>query len=216
MRLTSLSLTLGVAPQGAHIGPALSIIEICAVLYGAVLNAAITHFGHHDALAWADFETMLQTNVVAVVRMTTALIPYLESGSPGGGILIVSSMAGVNPVPYQTAYSATKAFLVHYGLGLWHELKGTHVSVTTYAPGGIATEMTSGEHFGPLKGWLAPVEDVARDGIEAFRKRRYLAIPGFSNRAGDLLFRVLPRQLVAGQLAAVYRKALQATPATRR
>ncbi len=38
MRLTSLSLTLGVSPQGAHIGPALSIVEICAVLYGAVLR----------------------------------------------------------------------------------------------------------------------------------------------------------------------------------
>ena len=184
-------------------------------LYGAVLNAAVTHFGHHDALSWADFETMLRTNVVSVVRMTTELIPYLEKGAPGGGILIVSSMAGINTVPYQTAYSGTKAFLVNYGLGLWHELKGTHVSVTTYAPGGIATEMTAGEKFGPLRGWLAPVDDVARDGIEAFRKRRYLAIPGMTNRAGDFLFRMLPRQLVASQLASVYRKALRAEAAQR-
>jgi short-subunit dehydrogenase len=185
-------------------------------IYGAVLNAAITHFGHHDALAWADFMTMLQTNVVSIVRMTTELIPYLEKGAPGGGILIVSSMAGINPVPYQTAYSGTKAFLVHYGLGLWHELKGTNVSVTTYAPGGIATEMTAGEKFGPLKAWLAPVDDVARDGLEAFRTRRYLAIPGVTNRAGDLLFRMMPRQFIASRLAAVYRKALQAEHATKR
>jgi short-subunit dehydrogenase len=178
-------------------------------LYGAVLNAAITHFGPYDALTWGEFDAMLRTNVVGVVRMTTELVPHLTKGAPGGGILIVSSMAGINPVPYQTAYSATKAFLVHYGLGLWHELQGTNVSVTTYAPAGIATEMTAGKKFGPLRGWLAPVDDVAQAGIEAFRTRKYLAIPGATNRFGDALFRVLPRQFVASRVAAVYRKALR-------
>jgi uncharacterized protein len=180
-------------------------------LYGAVLNAAITHFGPYDTQSWADFQTMLQTNVVSIVRMTSEILPQLRKGEAGGGILIVSSMAGINPVPYQTAYSATKAFLVHYGLGLWHELRGTNVSVTTYAPGGIATEMTAGEKFGPLRGWLAPVEDVAQCGIEAFRTRQYLAIPGVTNRAGDFLFRVLPRRFMAGRVAAVYKKALGAS-----
>jgi short-subunit dehydrogenase len=178
-------------------------------LYGAVLNAGVTHFGPYDAQSWADFLGMLNTNVVGVVRMTTELVPHLKGGDDGGGILIVSSMAGINPVPYQTAYSATKAFLVHYGLGLWHELRGSNVSVTTYAPAGIATEMTAGDKFSPLRGWLAPVDDVATFGIEAFRTRRYLAIPGATNQVGDLLFRLLPRQFVASRVASVYRKALR-------
>ncbi len=178
-------------------------------LYAAVLNAGVTHFGANEDLAWGDFMTMLQTNVVAVVRMTTELVPKLRAAGDGGGVLIVSSMAGINPVAYQTAYSATKAFLVHFGLGLYHEVQGTGVSVTTYAPAGIATEMTAGEKFGPLRGWLAPVEDVAEAGLEALRTRKYLAIPGATNRVGDLLFRLLPRQLVAGQVASVYRKALR-------
>ncbi len=177
-------------------------------VYGAVLNAGVTYFGPNDALSWADFDAMLRTNVTGVVRMTTTLVPHMTKGEAGGGILIVSSMAGVSPVPYQTAYSATKAFLVHYGLGLYHELSGTNVSVTTYAPAGIATEMTAGEKFTPLRGWLAPVDDVAESGLEAFRTRRYLAIPGVTNRAGDMLFRLLPREFVAGRVAAVYRKAL--------
>ena len=187
-------------------------------IYGAVLNAGVTHFGRQDALAWADFDAMLRTNVTGVVRMATELIPYLEAHHEapgiGGGILIVSSMAGINPVPYQTAYSATKAFLVHFGLGLWHELQGRNVSVTTYAPAGIATEMTAGEEFGKLRSWLADVNDVARDGIEAFRTRRYLAIPGATNRVGDAIMRMLPRRFVGGRLAAVYRKALHAQEST--
>jgi short-subunit dehydrogenase len=180
-------------------------------LYAAVLNAAVTHLGPHGELAWADFMTMLQTNVIAVVRMASELVPKLVAAGDGGGVLIVSSMAGINPVAYQTAYSATKAFLVHFGLGLYHELQGTGVSVTTYAPAGIATEMTAGEKFGPLRGWLAPVGDVAEAGVEALRTRRYLSIPGATNRVGDMLFRLLPRELLAGQVASVYRKALRKT-----
>ena len=97
-------------------------------LTAAVLNAGVTHFGHYHELAWKDFQTMLQTNVSAVVRMTTELVPHLEKDPGGGGLLIVSSMAGFTPVPYQTAYSATKAFLVSYGMGMWHELEGRNVS----------------------------------------------------------------------------------------
>jgi short-subunit dehydrogenase len=177
-------------------------------VYAAVLNAGVTYFGLHEGLAWDDFDRMLRTNVTSVVRLANALVPQLRSTGDGGGLLIVSSMAGVNPVAYQTAYSASKAFLVHFGLGLYHELHGTGVSVTTYAPAGIATEMTSGRKFAALRAWLAPVDQVAAAGIEAFQARKYFAIPGATNKIGDMLCRVLPRKLVAGQLASVYRKAL--------
>jgi len=177
-------------------------------LAAAVLNAGVTHFGHFHELSWADFQAMLATNVTAVVRMTTELVPHLEKAPGGGAILIVSSMAGFTPVAYQTAYAATKAFLISFGMGMWHELQGRNVSLTTYCPAGIQTEMTSGEKFGPLRGWLARVEDVAREGIDAMVGRRFLAIPGVQNRLGDALFRVLPRRFITGRLAAVYRGAL--------
>jgi short-subunit dehydrogenase len=180
-------------------------------LTAAVLNAGITHFGHFHELAWKDFQTMLHTNVSAVVRMTTELVPHLEKDPDGGGILIVSSMAGFTPVPFQTAYAATKAFLVHFGMGMWHELDGRNVSLTTFAPAGIETDMTSGEKFGPLRGWLAPVDEVAKEGLDALVKRRFLAIPGVQNRFGNVLFRFLPRRFLTGRMAAVYRDALGKT-----
>ncbi len=113
-------------------------------MYGAVLNAGVTHFGDHHELDWEEFDTMLSTNVRSIVRLSRALIPHMESSPEGGGLLFVSSMAGLTPVPYQTHYIATKAFLVHYGCGLSHELEDSNVSVTTLAPGGIVTEMTAG------------------------------------------------------------------------
>jgi hypothetical protein len=113
-------------------------------LYAAILNAGVTHFGPYQELAWPDFEAMLNTNVRGVVRLATQMIPRLEQRETGGGLMLVSSLTGLTPVPYQTAYSATKAFLATFGAGLWHELRGKDVSVTTYAPGGIATEQTAG------------------------------------------------------------------------
>lgn len=180
-------------------------------LYGAVLNAGITHFGEYHELTWENFQAMLATNVTGVVRLTTHLLPYLEERSEGGGVLIVSSMAGLTPVPYQTAYSATKAFLVNFGCGLFHETLGKNVSVTTFVPGGIQTEMTSGERFKALGGWLMPADKCAEEAIDCFQKRRYLHAPGVFMRAGTSLMGLVPKQFLAGRLARTYRGALDAT-----
>jgi short-subunit dehydrogenase len=119
-------------------------------LYAAILNAGITHFGPHEQLEWSEFQRMLDTNVTGVTRMTGLIIPKLEALAQGGGLMIVASMAGITPVPYQTHYSATKAFLVHLGCGLWHELQGHPLSITTFAPGGVVTEMTGAQGFQTL------------------------------------------------------------------
>jgi uncharacterized protein len=176
-------------------------------LFGAILNAGVTHFGHHAELSWDDFRKMLDTNVVATVRLSTALIPQLEA--QGGGLMIVSSMAGIFPVPYQTHYSATKAFLVHYGVGLWHELQGRNVSITSYAPSGVVSEMTAGENFTPLRRWLMPVDQAASEGVEAFRTRKYLHISGFANRVGSAFAKLLPQRFTTSLVAAQYRNALK-------
>jgi short-subunit dehydrogenase len=176
-------------------------------LFGAILNAGVTHFGPYADLSWDSFRTMLDTNVIATVRMATALIPSLEA--QGGGLMIVSSMAGIHPVPFQSHYSATKAFLVHFGVALWHELAGRNVSVTVYAPSGVVSEMTAGESFTPLRRWLMPVEQAASEGVEAFRARKYLHISGFVNRVGSVFARILPQRFATGLVAAQYRSALK-------
>jgi short-subunit dehydrogenase len=180
-------------------------------LSAAILNAGVTHFGRYDELAWKDFDAMLNTNVRGVVRMTTELIPHLEKDPGGGGILLVSSLSGIIPVAYQTAYSATKAFLVTFGTGMWHELRDRNVSITTYAPPGIVTEMTAGKRFEPLRGWLISLDKAAREAVFALRDRKYLHIPGIRDRWGSAVLRALPHGFVTGRLAAVYRDALAKT-----
>lgn len=187
---------------------ALSEVSKGPAIYGLILNAGVTHFGSYEALDLAKFQALLDTNVTSVVAFANALIPRIEREQPGGGVLFVSSMAGLQPIPFQSAYSGSKAFLIHYAAGLWHELRGRQISVTTLAPGGIDTEMTAGESFRPLSAWLMPVERCARLGLGAFRKREYLYIPGWSNRVGASLGRLLPRRWVTSLIARSYRRAL--------
>jgi len=175
----------------------------------AVLNAGVTHFGPYEELSYESFKRMLQINVTSVVHLATRLIPTMRTRDEGGAILLVSSLAGIVPVPYQSAYSGTKAFLVAFGTNLHEELRSSGVTVTTYAPAGIATEMTAGTRFDDLRGWLMPVDKCAQEGIDALVDHRNLYIPGFVNQAGSWLGRALPRGLVASVVGSRYRAALR-------
>lgn len=178
-------------------------------LYGAILNAGVTHFGDWDEQSWEGFERMQAVNVTSVVELSRLLLPHFEEQRTQGGLMLVSSMAGLTPTAYQTAYSATKAFLVHFGCGLHHEMKSRGVSVTTFCPGGIDTEMTSGARFNELRGWLMPVEKCAAEALKSYRARQYVGAPGFFNKVSNLVSRLAPQRLLHGQIAVQYRRSLQ-------
>jgi hypothetical protein len=56
-----------------------------------------------------------------------------------------------------------------------------------------------------------PVDAAAREGIEAFRTRKQLHVPGRINRIGTALLKLLPQRLVTSRVGAVYRRAIEQT-----
>ncbi len=177
-------------------------------LYAAILNAGITYFGKHADLSQDEFDTILQTNVKSVVRITSELVKHFEETEKEGGIMIVSSMAAIFPTPYQAVYSGTKSFVMSFVNALTFELKNPKLSLTVYAPGGIATEMTEGEKFKELRNWLMPVKQAAKEGIYALRCRKFNHIPGAVNRVGNRFMRLLSRRFIMRQMARTYLKSL--------
>lgn len=177
-------------------------------LYCAVLNAGITYFGEHTDLPQDEFDTILQTNVKSVVHITTELVKHFEETEREGGIMVVSSMAALFPVPYQAVYSGTKSFVMSFVNALAFEVKNPKLSLTVYAPGGIATEMTNGEKFNDLKKWLMPVNQAAREGIYALKSRKFNYIPGRLNRTGNSFIKLLSKRFIMKQLAKTYLKSL--------
>src|SRR3954469_9147295 len=81
---------------------------------------------------------MVEVDVVAVVDLTTRLLPgMVERGR--GAILNVASTAAFQPLPGQAGYGAGKAFVLSYTQSLIGELKGSGVTATCLCPGPVHT-----------------------------------------------------------------------------
>jgi NADP-dependent 3-hydroxy acid dehydrogenase YdfG len=87
----------------------------------------------------ADWQTMFDTNVLGVLRVTQALLPALERGS-GGHIVITGSIAGHTVYERGSGYVAAKHGAAVIAETLRLELNGRPIRVTEVAPGMVATE----------------------------------------------------------------------------
>ena len=65
----------------------------------------------------ADWEEMIQTNVLALVRLTRLLLPQMVARKKGH-IINIGSIAGRYPYPGGNVYGATKAFVRQFSLNL--------------------------------------------------------------------------------------------------
>ncbi|MDH4745730.1 SDR family NAD(P)-dependent oxidoreductase [Sphingomonas sp. CBMAI 2297] len=88
----------------------------------------------------ANWKTMIDTNVTALVSITHRLLPMLIARK--GAIINLSSVAATYPYPGGNVYAATKAFVRQLSLDLRADLHGTGVRVTSIEPGMVETEFT--------------------------------------------------------------------------
>jgi NADP-dependent 3-hydroxy acid dehydrogenase YdfG len=88
-----------------------------------------------------DWETMMQTNVLGVLRMTRAALPLMLR-NPGSSILNIGSVAGHAAYEGGAAYCAAKAGELQITRALRLELNGTGIRVGTVDPGLAATEFS--------------------------------------------------------------------------
>jgi len=88
-----------------------------------------------------DWETMVQTNLLGVLRMTRAILPLMLP-HPGGTIINIGSVAGHVAYEGGAAYCAVKAGELQITRALRLELCGTGLRVGTVDPGMAETEFS--------------------------------------------------------------------------
>ena len=81
-----------------------------------------------------DWETMIDTNVKGLARMTRALLPGMVERNRGH-VVNIGSVAAHFPYPGGNVYGATKSFVDQFSLNLRADLFGTAVRVTNIEPG---------------------------------------------------------------------------------
>ena len=88
-----------------------------------------------------DWELMLQTNVLGVLRVTRAALPLMLN-APGRSIINIGSLAGHVAYEGGAAYCAAKAGELQITRALRLELNGTGIRVSSVDPGMAETEFS--------------------------------------------------------------------------
>ncbi|WP_019201542.1 SDR family oxidoreductase [Tsukamurella sp. 1534] len=134
-----------------------------------VHNAGVAAIGRIEDTPAAEWRTMFEVNVLAVVELTKALLPALRAAS--GHVVLINSGAGKRANPGWSAYAASKFGLTAFAEALRAE--EPDLRVTSVFPGRIDTRMqegifeAEGRRYAP-EGLLRP-ETVAAAVAQAVR-----------------------------------------------
>jgi len=177
------------------------IVDLSKTPIDLVVNNA--GFGSSGLMHEIDLERLsreIGVNILALTRLSHAAVKAMVPNGRGY-LLNVSSVAGFQPGPGSTVYSATKAYVTSFTEALYEELRGTGVRVTALCPGFTRTEFSevSGTNSissqVPNFAWL-DATDVAREGLRAVTRGKVLCIPGALYKGVSAFSGVSPRALV--------------------
>ena len=178
------------APDGAErLVDAVADLDIGLV----IANAGYGLAGRFITQDTRRLQEMIQLNCSAPVVLASRLMPRLLARGRGG-LIIVSSVAGHQPLPLNAVYSATKGFDLLLGEALWAELQGTGIDVLVLQPGPTATEFQEVAGESPHVG--EPAAQVVGIALNALG-RQPSVVSGWGNwLLANAAVRLAPRSVV--------------------
>ena len=177
-------------PSGAD-----RLAEAVADLDVAVLvnNAGYGYAGRFIGQDTDRLRAMVQLNCIAPVVLTSRLLPAMQKRGRGA-VIVTGSVAGHQPVPFNAAYSATKAFDLFFGEALWGEMQGSGIDVLVLEPGPTITEFQTVAGETPHEG--EPPSQVVAVALHALGHQPSV-VSGWQNWLQCTVSRLAPRSLTA-------------------
>jgi short-subunit dehydrogenase len=172
---------------------------------GVLINNA--GFGSAGDFADSDVEqqaNMIRVNCIAPTILTHHFVQQMKDRKKGA-VIFLGSLVAYQPTPLTTIYSATKAFNLFMGEGLWYELRKYNIDVLTLNPGGTDTEFqkVANTSAGPVP---RTVEEVVNTAMKNLGKRMSV-VDGFYNKVLSVLPRIITRRMtvrIAGKIRTKY------------
>jgi short-subunit dehydrogenase len=144
-----------------------------------VCRAGVSLIAPFTELAPADLQRTIDVNVRAPMTLCRHFAPRLVQRQRGG-IVLMSSVAGLISSPLAATYAGTKAFALAFGESLWGELAPQGIDVLTCVAGPTKTptyaEVQTSDFPRPMD-----AESVAEAALRALG-RRTRVVPGWANR----------------------------------
>ena len=163
-----------------------------------VNNAGCGYLGNIGEVETSTQTRMIDLNLRALTAITNMTVPFM---APGGHVLNVSSIASFCPNPRMTVYSATKAYVSSFTVGLAEELRPKGLTATAVCPGPMQTEFLD---IGGITGnsrtfSMLPYCDqvrVAGGALRAARAGRTIYTPRLFYKFYRVLAKVTPVKLM--------------------
>ena len=145
-----------------------------------VNNAGFGTRGHFVGIDAKRDAELVRVNCEAVITLTHAFLPGMVERR-SGGVITVASTAGMQPLPYESTYAASKAFALSFMEALHMELRGTGVKCLAVNPGPVKTEWQSvagyDENTRMVPGMIG-ADQCVRDSLHAYDQGKRSVIPG--------------------------------------
>ena len=110
-----------------------------------VNNAGFRFLGAAEETSVDEAKDVFETNFFGAHRVTAAALPLLRA-TRAGKIINVTSLSGLNALPFGSIYSASKWALEAYSESLRHEVKSLGISVSIVEPGAVLSEKREQPH----------------------------------------------------------------------
>ncbi|WP_281636004.1 3-ketoacyl-ACP reductase [Flavobacterium marginilacus] len=140
LRVKSLAITADVA----DINSVNTAVEKALSEFGSIdiliNNAGIAAFGKFLELEPAEWERIIQVNLMGTYYVTRAILPNMIERQTGD-IINISSTAGLNGNALTSAYSASKFAVLGLTDSLMQEVRKHNIRVTALTPSTVATDM---------------------------------------------------------------------------
>lgn len=173
-------------------------------------NAGFGSFGRFEELSLESEVRMVSVNAASTIRLAHAAIPQMKARK-SGAIISVSSVAGMQPIPYMATYSATKAFNFFHSVALREELKPFGIKVLTVCPGPVATEFRGIARVPGTMGDMRrnEVGAVVRESLGALRRGKAWIVPCLQAKLMAGVVNVLPKWLTTQVVERQLRKIVE-------
>jgi len=134
------------------------------------------------------YSAMIKVHAVALMRLTSAVLPAMLKAKQGA-IINVSSITAFLPLAGNAVYSGTKSFINSFTQALSYELKNSGVKVQVLVPGFTYSDFHKRPDYSnqnayssvPKILWMK-AEDVAITSLRALERNQLFCIPGFINK----------------------------------
>ncbi|KDC48079.1 SDR family NAD(P)-dependent oxidoreductase [Pseudoalteromonas fuliginea] len=156
-------------------------------------NAGFGKFCEFSGESFETYHKMLMLNVNALVELTHLCLPAMVNKN-SGGIINVASIGSFQPLPYQTVYGASKAFVLSFSEALTGELLDKNIRVMALCPGTTESRFMENANADTSNMNLAPASKVVKSALAAYEKNRMYTVSGKINYVVSLIPRLFSRK----------------------